>query len=535
MKRLVLVCLIASVLVTAPAGVASACSCATLEPAEALAFHDAAFVGRLVERPSSDGPYREDAPYVFEVETWVKDDLGSEIVVYAPNQGSACGFEAAIGERVGVLVMVSGGKARGGLCSTVDADLLLAGDQPYAIDGSGQPSFLVAGYEGSARLMLLDSSGGLLTTVGEDGESLNGLAMCPGGGSFVEMVNDQLVVRTVSDLEEVRRVDLDGLPYEVAVPRIWCRDQHGAEVWLSTDSWSEETGIAFELLDAANLDEPLFEGGYGWLEVGDAYAVAGEGPTGELIWRIDLQSGQRSVLHEVPVEAGDSPPSGRGWMDPSGQSVMITQWRYRDGTGGSTKLFLYAVDSGQLLWESETLPTGDGVGWVDDSSFLVSSYLEMDGEHVEYLLINTEDHEIVLLDDVPGWRTLRVGDKLAGVSDASLQVIPLTGGEPASLRLLPTEAHRLVAVLDADATITPRAQSAPSVVETVETAAGPAPEGDQSTPRNQWPWAVASGAILAALALALPRYRNRRRATQGRAPSEPTPTAKAHRSPNPEQ
>lgn len=452
-KRLLVIGLIASVLVVTRAGEASACSCVPLQPAAAVEKYDAAFVGILVDRPSSMMPFTEEAPYLFEVEVWVKDDLGSELVVLAPNQGSACGFEAPLGERVGVLLTVEDGKAKGNLCTTVDPDLLLAGDKPLTLDGSGPPVFLIAGYEGAARLMLLDASGGLLATVGAEGEVLNGLALCPGSEFVVELVNDQLIVRSTDDLEEVRRVDLNGLPYRVGVPGIWCRDANGDTLWLATDEWTEQTGTVYRLFDVHNLDQPLVEGEFSWLQVGTDYAVAGEGPTAKRIWRIHLESGERMLLHEIPVDEGDSEPSGNGWVDPTGDRIIITQWRYRDDNGGKTTLLLYDLDTGELIWQSETLPTADGVGWIDDTRFLASSYPDINSDDVDYLVIDTDLFEISHHAQLPG--SQRVGDHLVGVIDASLQVMPLAGGEPTELRLLPSETHHLVAVLDADITVTP--------------------------------------------------------------------------------
>lgn len=523
LKRLLLISLIASTLVLAPATSALACSCAALSPAEDLARFDVAFVGSLVERPPSSGSYEEEAPYVFEVDTWVKGDLGSEIIVFSPNQGSACGFEAALGERVGVMARVVDGRPLGGLCTTVDADLLLAGESPLALDGSGPPVFLVAGWAGPARLMLLDASGGLLTLVGEENESLNGLALCPGSETLVELVNDELVVRTTADLEELRRVDLDDLPYEVGVPSIWCRDERGETLWLATEEWSEKTGITYRLFDADNLDSPPLDGDYGWVEVGIDYAVAGEGHRGERIWRVDLNSRERTVLHEIPVEAGDSTPDGRGWMDPSGQQVMIAQWQWRDDSGGSTTFFLYDVATGDLLWESEVLPTADGMGWIDDTTFMASSHPDIDSDEVDYLTIDTESAEITHLDSVPGWRTLRVGDQLAGVMGASLQIMPLSGGDTTRLRILPSEAHRLVAVLDADAAITPTTATPTPITPTTSPnddpspVVEPGPEATAEIPDNgttlPWLGIVATVTLLIALAAGAIRYRGSGRRT----------------------
>ena len=406
----------ASMLVVTGGDEASACSCYALQPAEAVAEFDAAFVGRMVDRPTSGMPFTEEAEYRFEVDEWVKGGLGSDLVVFAPNQGSACGFEVPLGERVGVLLTVVNGKAKGNLCTTVDADLLLAGEQPLALDGSGPPVFLIAGYGGAARLMVLDAGGGLLATVGDEEGSLNGLALCPGGVLLVELVNDQLVVRSTSDLSEIRRVGTDDLPYRVAVPQIWCRDSGGQTIWVAADEWTEETGTIYRLLRADDLEQPILEGNFGWLDLGNDYAVAGEGPTGETIWRIHLETGERTVLHEIPVEMGDAPPSGLGWVDPAGERVLIAQWRYRDDSGGHTMLFLYGLDDGDLLWRSKTLPTADGVGWIDDTRFLAESWPDMNSEIPESLLIDTAAFEISVVDRSPGWQSYRVGDWLASVT-----------------------------------------------------------------------------------------------------------------------
>jgi hypothetical protein len=495
LKRLLAIGLVACVLVVTRAGEASACSCASLQPADALADFDAAFVGTLIGSPSPT-TFVEKAPYTFEVEQWVKGDLGTQVVVFAPSQGSACGFEAPVGERVGVFVTIEGETPTGSLCTMVDPDLLLAGDLPFELDGSGPPLFLVAGYSGRARLMLLDAEGGLLTMVGNDGENLNGVTTCPGSALFVEMVNDQLVVRSTADLGEIRRVDLHGLPFEVGVPRIWCRDPAGASLWLATDDWTEENGTVYQVVNADSPDVPILEGEFGWLDLGVDFAVAGIGPTAETILRIDLESKEETLLHKIPVDPGDSEPSGRGWVNPAGDRVIITQWRYRDGLGGSTTIYLYDLTTGQPLWQSPGLPTSDGIGWVDDTKFLAYSYPDQNADEVDNLMIDTETLEITQLADLPGYRTLRTGDQLLGVTGATLNVMSIATGELTPLRVMPSETHRLVAVLDQTATVE---TTAPSVVTTTASAGSlelSANPMDSSAALLTWP-----GLLVAPIAL----------------------------------
>jgi hypothetical protein len=493
-KRLLVIGLIATVLVVTRAGEASACSCAPLAPSVALEEADAAFVGTLIDRPDSEMNFVEDAPYAFEVESWVKGDFGSEVVVHAPNQGSACGIEAPVGDRIGLFVTEENGELSSSLCAMVDPDLLLAGDSPLAIDGTGPPVFLVAGYDGPARLMLVDANGGLMAAIGAEGESMNGLAMCPLTDRLVELMNDQMVVRATVDLSEIRRVDLDNLPYERAVPRIWCRDESGDTLWLSVDDWTESGGSMIRLVDAEDLDHPILEGPYGWLEVGNRFAVGGEGPTAKSIWRIDLETKERWLLHEIPMEPGDSEPSGSAWVDPTGDRVMITQWRYRDDSGGNSTFLLYDLASGELLWQSEVMTTADGTGWVDDHTFAAYSYPDMNSDVVDHLLIDVASQSIAHLSDSPGWNTLRVGDNLSGVMGPHLNVMPIDGGPVTELRLLPSEMHHLAAVLQPEAAIT-------GTTAVAEVAPAPDPEDSTASGGSQVleasvPWPVISAAAV---------------------------------------
>lgn len=79
-----LVCAISVVLVVVAAGEAEACSCAALDPLEMLEGSDAAFVGTLIERPTEPIAGGEfEGVWVFEVDEWVKGDLGSRVGVHA--------------------------------------------------------------------------------------------------------------------------------------------------------------------------------------------------------------------------------------------------------------------------------------------------------------------------------------------------------------------------------------------------------------------------------------------------------------------
>ena len=227
------------------------------------------------------------------------------------------------------------------------------------------------------------------------------------------------------------------------MPKIWVRDEPGETLWLSVDDSTDSDGSMIRLLDAADIGHTILEGRYGWLEVGNGFAVGGEGPTAKTIWRIDVASGESTRLHEIPMGPGDAEPSGTAWVDPTGDRVMIAQGRYRDGSGGNTTFFLYDLTSGELLWQSETMATADGAGWVDGYTFAAYSYPDMESDIVDNLLIDTAAESITHLPDSPGWRVLRVGEDLSGVMGAHLQVMPIGGGPVGEFRLLPSEMHHL--------------------------------------------------------------------------------------------
>lgn len=98
---------------------ARACSCAA--PTDLAAFvgeADAAFVGTLVDR--RDTPDFQ-AIYVFEVEEWVKGDVGEVIEVQSGQGGGDCGFEFwDPDQRIGALLYHDGGELHGGMCSQVE-------------------------------------------------------------------------------------------------------------------------------------------------------------------------------------------------------------------------------------------------------------------------------------------------------------------------------------------------------------------------------------------------------------------------------
>lgn len=135
-----IVAVVAAFLTLLPVGPAAACSCAFMEPTEALAARPAAaFVGALAEVAATDvdavgQPARR---WTFEVEAVLAGELAPTVdVLAAEDDGANCGLRAAPGERVGLLLHTTDTGWSSSSCSTFDADALLAAGDPYPPDPS---------------------------------------------------------------------------------------------------------------------------------------------------------------------------------------------------------------------------------------------------------------------------------------------------------------------------------------------------------------------------------------------------------------
>ncbi|HWL90829.1 MAG TPA: hypothetical protein VNP90_05645 [Actinomycetota bacterium] len=210
---------------------ALACSCATLEPRDALSEADAALVGVVSDTPG--GPIAGlfgGSTYRIQVEHDLKGNLDEEIDVDGGPANNSCGLGLRSGERVGLLLAAGGGHWRAILCSTIAPGSLLAAAEQYpAPEGVGPIRFLVGGGFGDVRVMALDERGRTLA-YGAGAGNVYALDACPGEDRFVEGVgvngNDVLVVRRSSSLEPLREVALDlgeyGDVYDVR-----CLDRRG--------------------------------------------------------------------------------------------------------------------------------------------------------------------------------------------------------------------------------------------------------------------------------------------------------------------
>lgn len=118
----VLIAVFSSPVLSSPA---EACSCALPgDLAEWVDNSQAVFVGTMIDR-DADGPFDGNVTYVFEVEEWIKGDIGPVVEVTSGQGDADCGYGDQIGHRIGAAIFQEGGVLYGNGCLQVDPDDLL--------------------------------------------------------------------------------------------------------------------------------------------------------------------------------------------------------------------------------------------------------------------------------------------------------------------------------------------------------------------------------------------------------------------------
>jgi hypothetical protein len=99
-----------------------------------ISEHPAVMVGTLVSVESGNDPFGQ-AVFQFQVERWVKGDLGETAHVYSVvGDGGNCGLFPNIGERVGLFLYLEEGHLTSNTCLMADPEVLLtAGGGPQAV------------------------------------------------------------------------------------------------------------------------------------------------------------------------------------------------------------------------------------------------------------------------------------------------------------------------------------------------------------------------------------------------------------------
>jgi hypothetical protein len=490
MKRIAAATVFALLLVMAgPGGRAQACSCAMLDPAEMLEDSAGAFVGTLVERPTEPtSPDGFTGIWVFEVEQWVKGDLGPTVGVHSGLDGGACGFEMAEGERAGVFLYNDNGRPSSGLCSVTSPEALLAATRPLIFDGTGPPVFLIAADTGRTRLATLDAAGRLLSAVGDDRFGWS-VSLCPGGARLVDVTEGEVTLRTV---DELTAMEVIPPPAAGRAEQAWCLDEEGSQILAQV--WAEDGSASrFELLGDGTV---VYDGEPAMFDVaGGRLAVSTGTGAIEII----------DILTDDSLGLAPGPEPGRLDLSEDGTRLLVSRAEFPPQGGFVTVARVHDTGTGEVEFDTGPLADVEVYGWLDEHR-LIAAHYPAEAELPTTFVIDTTTGEIEEI-AAPDWPTATVGDAIVSVGEGRL-FLTEPGSDPVEYAVLPTPGHRLVGVIDDQAQIelpttdlTPPTQTANPTVTTSQPPVA-APEDEPTAPEPEFPLAVALTALAGVAAIA---------------------------------
>ncbi len=511
--------------VFAPAAPAKACSCMPPDAIRTLDEVPAAFVGTVVDiRPIKHPSEWLDVLVVFEVDEWVKGDLGDVVEMASSAYGASCGFELELGQRSGVFVREIQTPLQGGLCDRIDGDALRSASSglPEVVVQGGLASMLVLGSFGSVGVIALDADANI---VGYGPPSSpegwwSSASVCPGGEVMVELVPDRdLFIRDLHTLEIVESTTLevdepDGV--HTYFNHVVCTDEAGSEFILVGTSFEEpdftveeeEAGEEFEDYGSdvgviyrrtpSGLDKltEIDAGEGGFFEARGDVAVLTLGNGTSSVYAIDLVSGEVRLVHEYEgTRERYSGPFIEGFaMSPSGRFAAAMDANLTDEGDVTYFLSVFDLESDEPLVARSQMVEAGTVAFIDDETvaFVLSYHTHEEGSDDE---IPGEKDGFVQLFDASsldlvgewspwgeGWPTVIDGLFYTIDHGGTLWATDPHSGEARQLSTLPSAEGRIIQ-LPATVEIAPSATEAPkSFGEAREAAFGEIPtyEGDEA-------------------------------------------------------
>ncbi len=457
-RRLVVLLLIGVGMVSLPHGTVRACSCAGGTPEQLLMDADASFIGSL----AAVDPDGNDATYSFDVEFWLNGDLDSATVdVESAAGGASCGFELSDGQRAAVFLRREGDRLTGGLCSTLNADVMLAALDPAPLPG-GAAAFAVPGTFAAGRFAMLDADGALVGYTGVQEEAPPRIFRCPGDERVVTFGFPMIEVLDLVSFEVVRSVDTGGLQQSGSIDDLRCVDPAGTDVRLLVDDAVGETQ------DVRSLDEWSQPGrvlsrrpGARTVLVGDGLVAVEPQDPGDLLVAIDLD-GTRRVLGEIERPAGSNFAGYESIVaDPTGTRIAVSEVTYlSSGVDGR----LVVIDSAS---GAEVVATDIGgglfvVAWLDDDRLIM---MRSDVEPPDLQIRDADTLEV--LAELPGWPVFGatvVGDDAWGMSQGAVVRGSFATGVIDTVEVLPSEATGEIIALDGPVDIEPASAETQAVV-----------------------------------------------------------------------
>ncbi len=429
--------LLVSFSVTALPRPARACSCAGHPDLRAsIDASEAAFVGSLIEKQDvGKGDFGGEAVYVFEVEEWVKGDLGKVIEVHSASDGAGCGFEFFGGDQIGAFLRLEGGELRSGLCEQADPDALLVAANGPVTSTSGIGHLLVAHGWSSPRLTVLDRDGATvidLTPIGEF-ELFTGtsqLVACPQGRYAVQLTSETVAVWDLATLEMKAWYPATGSSGQEWIRTISCRSADATSILAVAQS-----GTGASLYEIIPEWEPLMAlPGETW-HIGTSYVIAQTGHESDPVL-IDMATAEEMPLHETPegeLQAISVAPH------PSRDQLAMLETRFPGGPGKVESTLFLLSSSGETLRSYDIPWEAYSPVWLDDHRLLVQAYDFNDwGRRFGYVFDMGSDDPTV----IESWRgdhPVADGSTIYAIDGARVVSANTSNGEIETLATLPTE------------------------------------------------------------------------------------------------
>ncbi len=424
---------------------ARACSCAI--PTDIVDWVDdseAAFVGSLIEKRDAEGEHSSSI-YVFEVEEWVKGDLGTVIEVRSASDGGGCGFEFwGPDRRIGAIIYEEGGEFHGGLCSQVEPDVLLsaiAGPTPSA---TGIAHLLAGNGWSSTRLAVLDEAGGhvidLFPPVPErEFNGTQGLQICPDGNRMLQWTSTEVVTWNLTTLQPDVTYLLAGDDGSPSIRAVSCRNAEASSIWVVG-----QTELGFELLEIVDGPTSILALEGDTFHIGNDFVVAQSGPDGDPI-RIDVDTGKEIRLHETP--------SGEHWPvsaapHPGNGTLALVETRRSPGGGPAEATLLLVDETGNPLQEFEIPWEVYSPTWLDEERLMVKAYNFENWEESLGLIYDLDEGKIIEIEGWTGEYPVASGNTLYGADGGAIVTADLSTGEVATLVTLPTQFAGPLVLLD---------------------------------------------------------------------------------------
>jgi hypothetical protein len=454
MATLILLVLLTSVVGLVAPRPASACSCAELDPTTALDEYPAAFVGTLVDVDGQLGAVfnsADDTVYRFEVESWVKGDLGRVVDVHSAADGASCGIEVGVGNRAGIMVRVEGGEYHSSLCETIDADVLLASVEPFETGAPGRPLLFVSASFGGFDYLVVNENGGIMSALANENSDLHDrpwhFSSCSDGPLFLELSSWQLTVRDRTDLSVVRQVSLEGFADEVGVIDARCMDADGSTIWVVGDRWVGDRSVV-SIYNATDELRPISEIPAGQTALSDTYAIVQEYQRDDRVLVFDYESGESTTLHSI-VRTDDT-YIGVASVAPSPDGSTIALLEVTFAEPDTTSSLILYHPSGQEINRIEIDAEGWSVDWIDEERVVVSTSNPDYTHHVAHIFSAPELAGEIELE---GWQAtdpVLDGDILYGRDGGQLMKADLRSGEVALIATYPVQYLGPIALLPAD-------------------------------------------------------------------------------------